>query len=144
MGKLLIEKTCDPKSESVCNGCLYLTWQEYGVTPYCNLFQRTINYKYLASEVDRLSECVEAEKRASKATPKLGRSQKAVLAYLETNPAVTAQEVGDALYSEHSSYGIYKTIAERPDIRRNWAKRILRDLARKKLTVQEGTTWRMR
>lgn len=72
----------------------------------------------------------------------LGKSQQAVLDLLrKERRGLTAQRVGDDLYWKVSSYG--DRIEHGPDLRRAWAGRILRSLARHGLAFKTllGDWW---
>ena len=63
---------------------------------------------------------------------RFGSSQEPVLEYVKANPSCTAQEVGDALYAEHSAYGKWgEEYTKNPSTRRRWAYQILRALEKR-------------
>lgn len=74
---------------------------------------------------------------------KLGKTQQVIYDYVEAHPCQSAQEIGDELYGETSACSNWSHM-ETPEekLRRQWAQKVLRVLAKKGLLICDNGYWK--
>lgn len=74
---------------------------------------------------------------------RLGRTQQVIYDHVDAHPCQTAQEIGDALYDKISMCANWKnTETPRDKLRKQWAQKVLRELAKKELLVCDNGYWK--
>jgi hypothetical protein len=73
---------------------------------------------------------------------RLGKTQQVIYDYVEAHPCQTAQEIGDALYGETSACSNCRSKTPEEKLRRQWAQKVLRLLAKKELLICDNSYWK--